>query len=95
MPCSIRASRVVVSWPGGSCHSDRLASSGQIAVDRAPADRSTRRTRSATRRESAPPLQSSTTSSGLRPDPAANRCHAAATNPAHSRSSKVCHQYLV
>ena len=90
MPCSIRASSVVVSWSGGRCHSDRLASSGQIAVDRAPADRSTRRTRSATCRESAPPLQSSTTSSGLRPDPAANRCHADRDEPGPQPQQQGC-----
>ena len=40
-------------------------------VDRAPASRMTRLVRSATLREDAPPLQSSTTSSGRRPVPAA------------------------
>jgi hypothetical protein len=52
-----------------------LASSGQIAVDRAPVSRRTLRARSATRRAPAPPLQSSTTtSSGRCPAPAACRC---------------------
>ena len=34
MPCSIRSTSVLMSCAGGSAHSDRLASSGQIAVDR-------------------------------------------------------------
>ena len=62
---------MVTSWPGGSVHSESDASSGQMAVDRAPASRSTRLVRSATLRELAPPLQSSTTSSGRFAPPAA------------------------
>jgi hypothetical protein len=85
----MRSTSVVVSWAGGSVHSERLASSGQIAVDRAPATRKTLRTRSAIRRASAPPLQSSTTSSGGPPRPVAFRRSAVAMNPAHSRSSSV------
>jgi len=80
---------VVVSCAGGRAHRDRLASSGQMAVDLAPARRIARLARSAIRRASAPPLQSSTTSSGSLPCPAACRRSAVAMNPAHSRSSSV------
>ena len=75
---------MVVSRPGGRSHSDRHASSGQMAVDRAPASRITRRNRSATFRELAPPLQSMTTSIGR-----ACRRSPWAMNPAQSRRSKV------
>ncbi len=85
----MRSSSVVTSWPGGSVHSESDASSGQMAVDRAPASRSTRLVRSATLRELAPPLQSRTTSSGRGAAPAAYRRRPAAMNPAHSRSKSV------
>ena len=68
---------VLISCAGGSAHSDSRASSGQIAVAAAPASRSTRRARSAIRRESAPPLQSITTSSGRGPPPVRVHVHAA------------------
>ncbi|HEX6528043.1 MAG TPA: hypothetical protein VF070_49675 [Streptosporangiaceae bacterium] len=80
----MRSSSVVVSRPAGRSHSDRQASSGHTAVDRAPASRMTRRIRSATLRELAPPLQSMTTSSGW-----ACRRTPPAMNPAHRRSSSV------
>ena len=80
---------MVTSRSGDSVHSESAVSSGQMAVERAPASRSTRRVRSATLREDAPPLQSSTTSSGGSPVPAACLRSPAAMNPAQSRSSKV------
>ena len=89
MPDSTMSTRVLTSWRGGSAHSDRLASSGQIAVDVAPAPRSTRRARSAIRRESAPPLQSSTTSSGRGWRAAACSSIPLVMNPAHNLSSRV------
>ena len=65
-------------------HRDSRASSGQIAMRRAPAPWSRRRVRFALVRASGPPLQSSTTSSGRRP-PLLAAADAAVYQPAHSR----------
>ena len=89
MPCSIRSTQRGGQLPGGSAHSDRLASSGQIGGGPGPG---------AAQHPADPVGNPAGVGAALAvehdeqrppPRPAACRCSPAAMNAAHSRSSSV------